>query len=203
MMKPVEAIRRALRISKVSQGPRHIGVRTHYILSQISEIIKLKKTAVSTEIMSRSRAWTDACLYSEKTIHLLDLDMRIKRLSHPRIEAWLTIFGHHPGYCGILVRLEMLWLRLLATGHAADTLRDVSAFCRYISSERMKKKCSQIVWLQKITGISWCCCCVDCACRYIIMIVNNALRLMVLCERDWLKSSGHTLDMVMRDRLSN
>lgn len=146
MMKPVEAIRRAISISKANHKQSfagtttYRGVRTHSILSQMTEIIKfLKKIAFSTQIMSRSRAWTDACLYSEKTIHLLDLYMRIKRLSLPRIDARLTIFGHHPGYCGILVRLEMLWLRLLATGHAADTLRDVSAFCRYISSDRMKK----------------------------------------------------------------
>lgn len=39
----------------------------------------------------------------------------------------------------------------------------------------------------------------------IIMIVNNALRLMAPCEggEDWLGSSGGALDMVMRDGLSN
>ena len=39
----------------------------------------------------------------------------------------------------------------------------------------------------------------------IIMIVNNASRLMAPCEggEDWLESSGRALDMVMRDGLSN
>lgn len=39
----------------------------------------------------------------------------------------------------------------------------------------------------------------------IIMIVNNASRLMASCEggEDWLESSGRALDMVMRDGLSN
>lgn len=39
----------------------------------------------------------------------------------------------------------------------------------------------------------------------IIMIVNNAPRLMAACEggEDWLESSGRALDMVMRDGLSN
>lgn len=39
----------------------------------------------------------------------------------------------------------------------------------------------------------------------IIMIVNNASRLMAACEggADWLQSSGRALDMVMRDGLSN
>lgn len=39
----------------------------------------------------------------------------------------------------------------------------------------------------------------------IIMIVNNASRLMAPCKggEDWLESSGRALDMVMRDGLSN
>jgi hypothetical protein len=46
MMKPLKAISRAIRISKVSQGPRHIGVRTHSILSQMTEIIKFLKNSL-------------------------------------------------------------------------------------------------------------------------------------------------------------
>lgn len=57
------------------------------------------------------------------------------------------MLGNHPDYCGTLIRLEMLRLGLLASGHAAATagvsvgdasafaLRDVSAFCRYISGK--------------------------------------------------------------------
>ena len=59
---------------------------------------------------------------------------------------------------------------------------------------------------KKMTEISWCCCCrVDCACRYIIMIVNNASRWMVPCEREQIGQSpaNSTLDMVMRDGLRN
>lgn len=39
----------------------------------------------------------------------------------------------------------------------------------------------------------------------IIMIVNNASRLMAVCEggEDWLEANGRALDMVMRDGLSN
>lgn len=57
------------------------------------------------------------------------------------IPKCLTIFGNHPDKCGVLVRLEMLGLRLLAAGHVVVTsLRLVSAFCRYISEERRVKK---------------------------------------------------------------
>lgn len=63
------------------------------------------------------------------------------------------VLGDHPGYCGILVRLEVLRLGLLASGHAAGVsaggaaafaLRDVSAFCRYISEERMNQHTKKV-----------------------------------------------------------
>lgn len=59
----------------------------------------------------------------------------------------LTVFRDHPCHRGLLVRLEVLWLGLLASGHAANdaagdvsafgvvALRDVPALCRYISEE--------------------------------------------------------------------
>lgn len=75
----------------------------------------------------------------------------------------LTVLGHHPGQRGVLVRLEVLRLGLLASGHAAAAaggaaaaaaggvaagaggaasafaLRDASAFCRDIGGERMNQ----------------------------------------------------------------
>lgn len=118
----------------------------------------------------------------------------------------------------------MLRFGLLASGHAAGfsggdaaafALRDVSAFCRYISEERMNQhtKSSQIVWWRregeknlKLASVA-----AAAAVRWIahvgiiIMIVNNASRLMAVCEggEDWLEASGRALDMVMRDGLSN
>lgn len=122
----------------------------------------------------------------------------------------------------------MLRLCLLASGHAAGVgagdasafaLRDVSAFCRYISEERLestRKKFSDSLkadWVEeknnlKLAGVS---AAAALAVRWIahvgiiIMIVNNASRLMAPCEggEDWLESSGRALDMVMRDGLSN
>lgn len=126
----------------------------------------------------------------------------------------------------------MLRLGLLASGHAAGVtagddsafaLRDVSAFCRYISDERLEsthKKFTQTVWQRagekrrqkkknlKLAGVA---AAAALAVRWIahvgiiIMIVNNASRLMAPCEggEDWLESSGRALDMVMRDGLSN
>lgn len=140
----------------------------------------------------------------------------------------LTVLGNHTGQCWILVRLEVLRLGLLAAGHAAGVgagdaaavaLRDVSAFCRYISEERMnqhtRKKFAQQsgsaergLGNLKLAGVdavaavavSW-----IAHVGIIIMIVNNASRLMAPCEggEDWLESSGRALDMVMRDGLSN
>lgn len=71
-------------ISKVSQGPRHIDVETHSILSHMTDIIKSllhKNIAFPTQMMSRKS------LHSEKTIRFVDLDMRLKTLSQPQIEA--------------------------------------------------------------------------------------------------------------------
>lgn len=120
----------------------------------------------------------------------------------------------------------MLRLGLLASGHAAGVgggeaaglaLRDVLAFGRSISGElgTQRAKSSPRVWkrteerganlelasaaaaaaaVRRIAHVGM-----------IIMIVNNASRLMASCEggEDWLGSSGRALDMVMRDGLSN
>lgn len=123
----------------------------------------------------------------------------------------------------------MLRFGLLASGHAAGfsggdaaafALRDVSAFCRYISEERIN---TQKVRKQsgggereeerkninlKLAGVA---AAGAVAVRWIahvgiiIMIVNNASRLMAVCEggEDWLEANGRALDMVMRDGLSN
>lgn len=123
----------------------------------------------------------------------------------------------------------MLRFGLLASGHAAGfsggdaaafALRDVSAFCRYISEERIN---TQKVRKQsgggereeerkninlKLAGVA---AAAAVAVRWIahvgiiIMIVNNASRLMAVCEggEDWLEANGRALDMVMRDGLSN
>jgi hypothetical protein len=65
---------------------------------------------------------------------------------------------------------------LLLRGEMSLLFADTSAAA---ASEWVKKMFanSLVVKKKKMTEISWCCCCrVDCACRYIIMIVNNASR---------------------------
>lgn len=69
------------------------------------------------------------------------------------------MLGVHPGQSGILVRLEVLRLGLLASGHAAAaagvragdaaaaaefTLRDASACCSCISEERAGQRAQKV-----------------------------------------------------------
>lgn len=121
----------------------------------------------------------------------------------------------------------MLRLGLLASGHAAGVgggeaaglaLRDVPALCRSISGELGTQRAKKFAKSLEAHGgeerganLELASAAAAAAVRriahvgMIIMIVNNAWRLMASCEggEDWLGSSGRALDMVMRDGLSN
>lgn len=151
------------------------------------------------------------------------------------------MLGDHPAQCGILVRLEVLRLGLLASGHAAvaagwgalcAACADLTLMCPRCADASAKSAENKMIFQKKKKKVHRQSAalgkCVKLVCNLgklasvaapvasvtvrgiahvgiIIMIVNNASRLMAPCEggEDWLRSSGRALDMVMRDGLNN
>lgn len=154
MMKPVEATRRAMRktINKVSQGPRHIDVETLSIWSHMTDIIKSllhkKKTC-----LSNTNYVPEKLVFGENNT-FCRLGHAFKKIVPPADRSITYHFRTPP---------RLLW-DPRPTWDAVASLACDGTCCWYaarcfcflqIHQQRPnEKKCSQIVWLQKLRELA-------------------------------------------------